>query len=224
MDAGTDVVFNGTLEIAPVDLDPERLILEHLPKRPDIIAQRQTIERLELSKNITTLNSRSPTLELGTTWRGGSPSGTRKEGLGDPFTDSISGSLTLRVPIDSWIPGTRQNQAVRSADADVEKAKLDLQNTEINAKTQIRSLISNLQRTWENLEIASLRVEIARRTVDATEEGFRSGTFEFQELEDKRNDLTSYRQQLLQREYDYQSLILDLAAALNVDWKTLIRQ
>ena len=224
MNAGTDIIFKGTLDIVPVELDPEQLILDHLPRRPDIISQRQTIERLEFSKNVTTLGLRSPTLELGTSWRGGTPtSGTRKDGLNDPFTDSLTGSVTLRIPIDSWIPGTRQNQTVRAANADLEKAYLDLQNTEINAKTQIRTLISNLQSTWENLEIARLRVEIAQRTVDATDEGFRNGTVEFQELEDKRNDLTDYIQRLLQGEYNYQSLILDLAAALNVDWKMLTK-
>ena len=68
-----------------------------------------------------------------------------------------------------------------------------------------------------------MRVEIAQATVEATEEGFRRGTVEFRELQDRRNDLSDARQRLLQGEYSYQSLILDLAAALNVDWKTLMR-
>ena len=225
IEAGTDIIYSGTIGIAPITSDPEQLILEYLPKRPDIISQRQTIERLEFSKNITSLNSRSPSLELGAQWRGGSPTGgTRKDGLLDPFSDSVSGSLTLRIPIDSWIPGTRQNQTVRAADAEVEKARLDLQNTEIQAKTQIRSLISNLRNTWASLEIAKLRLQFAERTLEATDEGFKKGTVEFQELEDTRNKLTDARQQLLQGELSCQTLLLDLAAALNVDWKTLAAQ
>jgi len=217
MNAESDVAFDGTIGIVPVELDPEQLILEHLPKRPDIVRQRQTIERLELSRNITTLSARAPSLNLSTQWRGGSG------GSGVSFTDSLSGSLTLSIPIDSWIPGTRQNQNIRSADAELEKARLDLQNTETQAKNQIRSLISNLHSIWENLEIARMRVEIAQATVAATEEGFSRGTVEFRDLEDRRNDLSDSRQRLLQGEYSYQSLLLDLSAALNVDWKTLIR-
>ena len=220
METGTDIVFRGSVGISPVQFDPEQLILEHLPKRPDIINQRRTIESLELSKKAVTLSSRSPSLELGASWRGGTPSNNSK-GLGAPFTDSVSGSLTLRIPIDSWIPGTKQNQTIRAANAEIEKARLDLQNTEIQAKTQIRSLISNLQNTWASLEIARLRVEIAGRTVEAAEEGFRGGTVEFQELENNRKDLLEARQRLLQGEYSCQSLLLDLAAALNVDWITL---
>jgi len=221
IDDGTNVILNGTVEIAQLNLDPEKLIFEYLPKRPDIIAQRQAIERLELSKNITTNNLRSPSLSLSTQWRGSPKTGG---GLSAPFTDSLSGSLSLSIPIDSWIPGTRQNQNVKAADTEVEKAKLDLQNTETQAKTQIRSLVSNLNSTWESLEIARLRVSVAQRTVDATTVGFRNGTVEFRELEDRRGDLNNARQRLLQEELSYQSLLLDLAAALNVEWKSLTGQ
>jgi len=220
MDPGTEIIFKGTIEMTPVLSDPEKLIVEYLPKRPDIISQRQTIERLELTKNVTTYSSRSPTLNLASQWRGGSP---QNGGIKDPFTDSITGSVTVTIPIDSWIPGTKQNQTIRAADAELEKAKLDLQNTETSAKTQIRSLVSNLQNTWESVEIARLRVELAQRTVEAAEEGFRNGTVASQDLVDRRKDLADARQRFLQEEVSYQSMLLDLAAALNVDWKTLTR-
>jgi len=220
MDDDTDITLNGTVEITQLNLDPEKLILEYLPKRPDIVAQRQTIERLELSKNITTNNSRSPTLGLSTQWRGSPGTG----GLSAPFTDSITGSLSLNIPIDSWIPGTKQNQNVRSANSDIEKAKLDMQYTETQAKTQIRSLVTNLNNTWGSLEMARLRVSVAQRTVDATTVGFRNGTVEFRDLEERRRDLRNARWRFLQEELSYQSLLLDLAAALNVEWKTLTAQ
>ena len=219
MEAGTDVIYRGSLEIAPVLADPEQLILEHLPKRPDILSQRQTIERLELSRNITVLDARAPKLTLSAGW--GTPSGGNK--FGKSFTDNVSGSLSLSIPIDAWIPGTKQNQTIRAADADLEKARLDLQNTETMAKNQIRSLIFNLRNTWENLAIARMRVNIAERTVEATDEGFKKGAVEFRDLEDTHNKLSEARQQLLMGELSYQSLLLDLAAALNVEWKTLTK-
>ena len=220
MDTGTDIEFEGTVEIVPVLYDPEELILRYLPQRPDIIAQHQTIQRLELSRSITTLSSRSPSVILSTQWRG-APGGT---GLDAPLSDNISGTVTLNIPIDSWIPGTRQNQTVRAADSEVEKARLDLQNTETMAKAQIRSLVLNLQNTLESLEIARLRMNIAQRTLEATEVGFRNGTVQYRVLEEARRDLTDARQRFLVGELSYQSLLLDLAAALNVDWKILISQ
>ena len=222
MDAGSDILFQGNVEIVPVSFDPERLINQHLPRRPDIIRQRQTIERLELTHNINTLNARTPSLSLSTTWRGGTPT-PNNQGLGGAFSDSISGSISLNIPVDSWIPGTRQNQNLRASNAEVEKANLDLQNMETAARTQIRSLVSNLNNIRAGLEIARMRVEIAQRTVDATQEGFRNGTVAYRELEDRRRDLTDARHRLLEGEFSYMSLLLDLAAALNVDWRTLLR-
>ena len=223
MDAGTDITFMGTVDIIPIRYDPEQLILRHLPRRPDIVNQRQNIERLELGRTITTLSNRAPTLVLSTDWGGGSPSPNTR-GLGAPFTDRLSGSVTVNIPIDSWIPGTRQSQGIRAASAEVEKALLDLQAIETRAKTEVRSLISNLRNTWESLEIARLRVDIAQRTVEAADEAFRGGAVAFQELEDRRRDLSEARQRLLHGELHYQNLLLDLAAALNVEWRTLTGQ
>jgi len=228
MDAGSDIALSGTIDITQILHDPEQLILEHLPKRPDIISRYQTVQRLELSRTITTLSGRTPTLTFSTDWAGGpgqQPGASPGSGnLDSPFVDRVSGSVTLNIPVDSWIPGTRQNQNIRAANAEVEKALLDLQNVQTQAKTEIRSLVSNLGSTWESLEIARLRVSIAERTVDAAEVGFRNGTAAFQELEDRRRDLSNARQTLLQGELNYQNLLLDLAAALNMDWRALTGQ
>jgi outer membrane protein TolC len=218
MDQNTGVVLDGSIDILPVTVDPEALILEYLPKRPDILSRRQAIERLELAKKMNLGSSRAPSLSLSTTWNGG-----RSFGGGDKFADRLSGSLTLNIPVDPWIPGTKSNQSGRSDSAEVEKARLDLSSAETEAKRQIRSLAANLRNSWASLEIALLRVEIARRTYEYTEEGFRNGTVAYQDFEDTRNELTSARQGLLRSELAYQNLILDLAAALNVDWKDLTR-
>ena len=231
MDAGADITLRGTVDIIPILYDPEQLILTYLPRRPDIINQRQNIERLELGRTVTTLSARAPTLVFSTQWGGGPGqrgigpgTGPGSGNLSSPFTDRVLGSVTLNIPVDSWIPGTRQSQNIKAASAEVEKARLDLQNIETRAKTEIRSLISNLRNTWESLEIARLRVDIALRTVEAADEGFRNGTVAFQELEDRRRDMSIARQRLLQGELHYQTLLLDLASALNVEWRTLTRQ
>jgi hypothetical protein len=42
-------------------------------------------------------------------------------------------------------------------------------------------------------------------------------------LEDARNNMAEARQQLLSDELAYQTMTLDLAAALNADWRSLSR-
>jgi outer membrane protein TolC len=215
LDPGMAISIPGDIEIERVEADPEALIREYLGKRPDIIAQRNTIERLELVLEQTALNARSPSLTFSTQWSG--------SGSGGGFNNSLSLGLNLGIPLDAWIPGTRSNQSIRSARMEVEKAQLDLRNTENQAMSEIRSLTENLRNSWDSIEIARLRVEIAERTYQLTEEGFRSGTVESLTLEDARNTMAQARQQFLEGELAYQTMILDLAAALNIEWNELAR-
>jgi outer membrane protein TolC len=224
MDRNTEVVLVGTINPVPVNFDAEALILEFLPRRPDIINQRQAIERLELSRTQSNMSAKSPSLSLRLNWAG-SPETDRATGaVTNTLSDRLSGSLSLSIPIDPWIPGTRSNMNLRSADAEVEKARLDLINTENTAKAEIRSLSINLNNSWRSIEIARLRVEINQRTNELTEAQFRSGSVQYNSLETARKDLADAQLQLLQRELSYLNLMLDLASSLNIDLETLIRR
>jgi outer membrane protein TolC len=216
---GTPVVLEGSFVIVQIDEDPEELVREYLPRRPDIVKQRQEIERLEYTEKQGALSAKAPSLSLQTQWRGGSGSG----GISSDFTDSVTGSASVSIPISPWIPGTRTAQQIRSAGANVEKARLELKNIEDTASAQIRSYTASLRNSWNSLEIARLRVSIAERTYELTDQGFRNGVVDFLDLETIRNDLASARQQLLERERDYQITTLDLAKALNRDWKQFTR-
>jgi outer membrane protein TolC len=209
-DQNTGTLLEGTIEVKAFEADPEQLIREYLPQRPDIISQWQKIEQLENTRKQTFLSSRGPSINLSASYEGN---------YYRDFTDNLSGSITVAIPLDGWIPGTVKDQALRSARAEVEKAKLELKNIEDTARTGIRSLTAQLRDSWTGIEISRLRVEIAERTYELTEEGFRNGTVELLTLEDTRNRMAEARQQLLADELTYQTMILDLAAALNLDWK-----
>ena len=214
LDIYAETALQGTIEIAQVNADPEILIQTYLVKRPDIISQRQTIERLQYTEKRTALTGRAPSLSLSTQWRGSGTGDTSAK-----FSDSLSGSVTLSIPIDPWIPGTKTSQSIRSAGAEVEKAKLDLQYAEDTAKNQIRSLTEELQNLWNTLEISQLRVNIAEQTHQLTEQAFQMGAAEFLILEDTRTKMYDARQQLLADKLAYKQKMLDLAGALNLNWE-----
>jgi outer membrane protein TolC len=205
------VIPEGKIDIYPVNAEPEALIREYLPKRPDILSQRQIIENLEYVEKRTALENRAPSLSLSARWNG----------QFDPFTDRVSGSASVSIPIDPWIPGTGRDRAVKSAEANSEKARLDLKNIENGAASQIRSLAAALRDSWASIEIARLSAEIAERTYELHEEGFQLGTVESLDLENTRNSLAEKRQQLLRSELSYQTMMLDLAAALHIERETL---
>jgi outer membrane protein TolC len=208
------VLLEGTLAIRPWEIDSETLIHQYLAQRPDILSMRQQLERLRFEESKTILDSRAPSLSLSVQWRGNG------EG-GENFSDTLSGSLSLSIPLDPWIPGTKKSQSIGAAASALEKARLDLKDTEHSAMSQIRSLTANLRSSWESIEIARLRARIAERTYTLTEQGFQQGTVEFLTLEDTRSTWAQSRQQLMDGELAYALMILDLAGALNLDWRSM---
>ena len=214
MEADADVTLSGEVTITRIETDGESLIRQYLPGRPDIARGRQEIQRLEYLERQTVMQGRAPSLSLSMDWN---------ISEFDSFTDSISASARLNVPIDSWIPGTARSQSFRRAADSVEKARLDLVMAENSAKTQIRSLAALLRNSWDSIVIARLSLEAAQRGYELTEQGFRNGTVESLTLEDSRNNMANARQRLLQTELSYFNMILDLSAALNMNWKYIIQ-
>ena len=209
----SDTTLEGKIEIAKIEADAEQLIRDYLPRRPDIVSRRQEIERLENAEKQAAWAGRAPSLRLSLDWN---------SRTFNPFTDTLSGSATLNIPIDPWIPATKAGQSIRNAKSAAEKARLDLQNTEEAAASQIRSLTASLRNSWDSIEIARLSLGIAERTYELTEQGFRNGTVESLDLEDVRNNLANTRQRLLQSELSYLNTFLDLSVALNKNWKELM--
>ena len=114
---------------------------------------------MENAQRQAALSGRAPSITLQTEWN------SRDF---DPFADSLSGSVRVNIPIDTWVPGTKGSQTIRNAKLAIDKAKLDLEMTEDDAKTQIRSLSANLRSSWENIGIARLSLQSAQRSYELT--------------------------------------------------------
>ena len=211
---GSEVSLLGDFSIVKIEADAEALIEEHLFLRPDIVRNKQEIDRLKASQMQTVLQNRAPSLNFSVNWN---------STAFDPLVDRVSATAGVTIPVDPWIPGTARAQGVSRASNSVEKAKLDLTMAEDSAKTQIRSLTALLRNSWDSILIARLSLETARRSYQLTEQGFNNGTVEALVLEDVRNNMANARQRLMQTELSYFNMILDLSAAINVDWKNLIQ-
>lgn len=214
-DENIPVEISGAIEIERIDLDAEILITKYLPQHPEIISALATIERLKLTALQRTLTARSPSISLSAGWSG-------TPAIGKDFSDSFSAGASISIPVEGWIPGTKSSQNIKSAAADTEKSRLDLQNTENAAKLAIRNAVENLHNSWSSIEIAREQATLAERAYDMARRGFSQGTVPFIDLETTRNSMAEAAQQLLNEEYRYKSFVLDLAAALNVDVEELL--
>jgi outer membrane protein TolC len=208
LDQHIQVRLQGTIEIVRFSGDPEELIAEALPRRLDLNVQRFGIELQEYKHAAAVLAAKAPSLDFNGSWGGTSSRGWDK---------TISAGVSVSIPLDPWIPNSKRNQTLQSAGVETEKARLDLTDKENAARTEIRSLVLGLENGWNEVETARLRVSIAERVYELSEQGYRRGTLNFLDFETVRNRLTTARQELLQSEIKYKLLFLDLAYALNAD-------
>ncbi|MDR0551830.1 MAG: TolC family protein [Spirochaetaceae bacterium] len=203
--------LEGTITVHRHEPDAAALISQFLPSRPDIAAAHQAVKNAELRYTVQNMDGKIPSLTLR-----GSYSGKPANDFSD-YTDGLSFSLALSVPLESWIPGSTANQNKLSALSNVEKARLDLADAEQEARRVIRSLCETLRTSWQNIEIANQSVELARRAYEMSSRAFREGAADFLTLENDRTALASSRQNLLMEQLNYKLAVLDLAQALNVD-------
>lgn len=202
------VVLEGTAEITKLDLDAEALIRTGLPRRPDIMLHHNEIERLKNARNETALSAKGPSVSLGASWGASRANG---------FDDTVSADVSVTIPIDPWIPRTKRDQDVKRASAAYQKALLELGDMENAARQEIRGYADNIRNTWRELEIARLQAASAERAYELASQAYRQGAMNFFNFETVRNRLTAARQGLLQSEFDYKILVLDLAASLNME-------
>ncbi|MDR2210579.1 MAG: TolC family protein [Spirochaetaceae bacterium] len=207
------ISLEGAVEISKIAPDPEALITLYLPRHTELQARRAELDRLRVLRNETALSTKGPSVNFSSSW------GVSKAG---GFDDSVSGDVSVTIPLDPWIPRSRQDQTFKQAGVEYEKARLDLQDAENSARREIRSYTERIETTWTEVETARLNSDYAQRAYDLAVQAHRMGTMNFLDFETIRHRLTEARQQQFESELAYRILILDLASILNIEEDQLL--
>ena len=218
IDPETEVNLTGELEHPSVELNAPDLVSLYAAGRQDIRAQQKSIESLENSRRTAKASGFSPSVSVTGGWT---------SSLNDPFsgsswsengwTDTLSMGLTLRVPLDGYIPGSSQKTTLAQTDISIEQARISLDSLMDSARTDILNLVKSIRTSQEQLELAGLNVDLAAKSYEMTEESYNLGVMERLEVEDAQQSLLSAIQQRLTSQYQYLSGLIDLKYALNMD-------
>ena len=217
LDETETIRLEGAIETEELFPNAENLITGYLPSRPDLAAGKSAVEKLRSDQTQKNLAARAPSLNLSASW------GTR---AGKDFVwnrdETVSAGLSVTIPVNPWIPRTKENQELAAASVELEKARIALKDLEDKAKREIRSLCTDITTLWNELEIASLQADIAQRTFELSREAYRMGTISFLDFESSRNKLTEAGRQLLTGKLNYKLMVLELASKVNMDETELI--
>ncbi|MBN1997630.1 TolC family protein [candidate division KSB1 bacterium] len=214
MTANEEISLNGELKIASVNLIESELIQNNLNDRFDIRQLENEIETLQSQKNSALAGNLGPTIKIGATWNS-SITTENISSLGDAqWSDLLTGSISISLPLDGFIPGSKKNLALKNLDVSIAQAELNLQSVRSKAEIEILNIVEQIRTGEKNIELNELNLNLATKTYEMTEKGYTEGTVEFLELEDAQKEVLSASQKLLSSKYDYLSALLNLRFAL----------
>lgn len=128
-----------------------------------------------------------------------------------------NGSLTLSVsiPLNGYIPGSRESLAGSARQSAVVTAEAALKQLRIDAEREILNLRGSLAQLAETAESASLNVQLAERSYALSRDGYAAGLVSEESLNDERAKLAQAQMRSLAAEYNRKASLADLAWMLN---------
>lgn len=204
------VIPSDTIEpdLAPVAKPP--VLDRWIEGRNDVASARLALEKARSADLAAAINRFGPTLSLSEQ--------TSVSGLQDGFSlpETATFTLSVSLPLDGYIPGSRGEAATRQSRAAAEVAALALEKARLAARQEIETLFANLEQLREGIALKRMNEEVAARAYDLSGQGYASGLVTQTALDDARTRLLSARLAVLSAENSYQAALIDLAAALNV--------
>jgi len=211
LDFDQEIELTGSLDVTLLNLDGNALIERYISGRLDVQSEIISLSLLENQVGSVKRSNLTPTVSLGAQWN----SGLSDLSADSEWNDSAVVSLNVSIPLSSAVKGSSAQLAVTEAEMNVQKQRIQLQDTLESAEQEIRTLLMELEGSKEKIEITELSVDLARENYEMVEAAFKTGTREILDVEDAQNKLFSAEQDLIISRYGYLSGILELENALN---------
>ena len=220
----TVVLDNSVLDAADamqIELDAANLSNQYLNDRYDIQSIRANIDLLQSNKKSAMVSAMSPTFSVSAGYLprigifGSDVADADKNAQYKDWLDSGSFSISLSVPIDTLIPGTKTYTQAAEIQDSIDSMKVSLENAIRLADLEIRSLVMNIDNAREQLEVLQSSVTLAETVYQRYADGYRLGTVEILDFENVENQLNQARLNLVSGKVTLAKALMDLEYALN---------
>ncbi|WP_159438699.1 TolC family protein [Alkalispirochaeta americana] len=197
-----------------LQLDQEELL--GLASRNDQVrAAQRAIESARIQKDLAR-SALMPSLSLGVSL---APSLT-----GDPWSDDLwqgrnwddggSFSVTLRQPLDGFLPGSSTRQKIENQEDRIIQARIGVAEVLESVEVRVVDLLGSLESSAEAMQSIRSNIALAERTYELAREAYAGGLRDYSVVRDAEIDLADARLQLLQEQHTYRDLLLDLSHLL----------
>lgn len=179
----------------------------------------QSIERqIEQAKNnllATRFSAWGPTVSAGYTY---GKSGT----IGNDATrDTNQLSLSVRIPLDGYLPWSNGALSIESQKNNLEDLELQLENQKTTSALEIQNALKRIKQAQSQLSALQTNITLAQRKYNATLTAYNHGSSDYLTLQNASDSLLSAKINRQSQLYTLVSSVLDLENLLGVPFGSL---
>jgi len=195
----------GNFDYKTINLPQSNKLIEtYLQNRYDVQLQDLLVKNAQLAYTIQKAKLKTPTLSLNEN------ATINKSG----FSGSLSASISM--PINSFIPGSSDNLALKNLETAITKAEITQTTTIQNATKDITAKTQEITRLQEGIDLAQMNENIAKRAYELSQQGYNAGLISQTDQDTTRQQLISSQQQVLQAKINYITSLYNLSQALQL--------
>lgn len=215
-----DLEFDSVPEIDTLEVTPEKteLIKQMLMESSSVIMAKYTERISQINANITELNAMVPVVSLSS--KVNYTPTIIDEKTSDNYT--ASATVNISIPLDSYIPGSRQNINVKNAEIDRKRAELTYETALKKLEDSVDDNLSSVTVLLANRINLLSHLEYARANLELVSEAYENGYASFADYEKAQSSLSSAQSQIDTNRFSIISRICSLAGILETDAASII--
>ena len=199
---------------------PSVLFDEYAEATSAIRIARNELAAARNAEKTMTLSQYMPTVDVavGYTYNGGIDTDAKQYSTN---AHSLSGSVTVSIPLSSYIPGSTADEYRMNAKDTVTLSSLSLQSTQNDLMDTIRENSMAISQQQRTLDMLSESLGIAERTYALAEESYEAGLITANNLAERRTELLQARNSLLSARLSHLLSSYTLANTLGIELQDL---
>ena len=199
---------------------PEELFAVYGEGSVSIRSARNDLATKQNLEKAATLTQYMPVIsaDIGYVYNGGASTKTKEYSSN---ANSLSGSISVTVPLSSYIPGSSADASRKDAKDAVMDSSLALQNAQNELLDSIRSSVISINQQQASMSMLESSLATAKRTYALAEQSYDAGLITADDLAEKRTALLSAQNSMLSARVGHLLSCCSLANTLGIDLQEL---
>ncbi len=205
-----DVELTDSLEANPRPVRLPAPVASYVERANAVRSARNALETAKSESRAESLTQRAPTVSLSESVG----VANLEEGFRAP--DYGTFTLSVAVPLNGYVPGSREWLSLREGASAIRKAEIALERARRETASLLQGLVERLEGLYRAIDLATMNVRLAERAYELSGQGYRAGLVKQTEHDDARQRLLEARLAALTAGYKYKIGVIELAHGLGL--------